>query len=186
MQIKLTCRHTRLSEALRTYIESRLEKLGSHLNGIIEAHAVLSVEKYRHLAEITIVANGLTIHAKQETEDMYASVDAVIEKLERQITKYKTRINRHQPRKARHAHRVGLKIIEPDDVWESSQPEPEHQHRVVDRRSFPTKPMTIDEALMQLDLIESDFLVFTNAQTDQVNVLHTREDRKYELIEPET
>jgi len=98
----------------------------------------------------------------------------------------RTRINRHQPRKARHAHRVGLKIIEPDDVWESSQPEPEHQHRVVDRRSFPTKPMTIDEALMQLDLIESDFLVFTNAQTDQVNVLHTREDRKYELIEPET
>jgi putative sigma-54 modulation protein len=118
---------------------------------------------------------------------MYASVDAVLEKLERQARKFKDRINRHQPRTSReerayHHAIIEMEISEGEAVHESPKDE---THRIVTREKVAMKPMNVDEAVMQLELLDEPFLVFSNADTSQVNVLYSRGDKSYGLIEPE-
>ena len=148
---------------------------------------VLSVEKHRHIAEINLHATGVRIHSREESSDMYASVDAVLEKLTRQVRKYKDRINRHQPLTDRELRMYQHAVVVPEPVNGDQHAEPtqESQHQVVQREKLPMKPMTLDEAILQFELVEEPFLVFTNAETSQVNVLYSRGDGSYGLIEPE-
>lgn len=193
MNITVTGRHMEMTDALKTYIQTGLEKVESHFDNAFEADVVLDVEKHRHIAEVNLHTNGVRIHSKEASADMYASVDAAIAKIEKQIRKYKDRINRHQPRTAREARDYHHAIISMDSAAdveaalaeESADTAVAIAHRVVHREKLSMKPMSVEEATMQLELVEDQpFLVFSNADTSEVNVLYAREDGTFGLIEP--
>ena len=183
MNLSVTGRHVEVTDALKSYVEGGLTKLRTHFDKVIDANVVLSVEKHRHIAEINLHANGIRIHGKESSSDMYASVDAVLGKLDKQIRRFKDRINNHQPRvskeDAAYSHGI-VQTIEDQEVEENG---PE-KHHVVNREKLSVKPMSVDEAVMQLELVDDLFVVFTNADTRQVNVIYSREDGTYGLIEP--
>lgn len=186
MNIMITGRHMEMTDALKAYIETGLGKLKTHFDKVIDVDVVLDVEKRRHIAEINLHANGVRIHGKESSQDMYASVDAVLAKLDKQVKKYKDRINRHQPRTSREARNYEHAIISFDAEYEEegNNGHP-REHQVVNHEKIPMKPMTVDEAVMQLDLVDDPFIVFANADTAQVNVLYKREDGAYGLIDPQ-
>lgn len=183
MRIAITGRHMDVTGALKDHIEGSLEKVRSHFDRVIDADVVLSVEKHRHIAEITLNANGIRIHGKEESEDMYASVDNVVSKLDKQIRKFKGRINHYQPRETKEdrAFQYNVIAVSADEEAEA----PANGHTVVLREQLTMKPMSVEEATMQLELANEEFLVFSNAETQKVNVLYSRNDGTYGLIEPQ-
>lgn len=184
MNITITGRHMEMTDALKSYVEGGLEKLRHHFDRVIDADVVLTVEKHRHIAEINLHANGIRINSKESSSDMYASVDTVMDRLNRQVRKYKTRINRHQPRAEKEARDYEHRVIE--FVSDEGEPSKEARaHQVVHHEHVALKSMTVDEAAMQLELVEEGFLVFSNADTQRVNVIHARDDGTYGLIEPQ-
>jgi len=186
MKASITGRHVDVTDALRAYIENGLQKLRTHFDRVIDADVVLTIEKHRHIAEMNLHANGVRINGKESSSDMYASVDAVLDKLDKQIRKFKDRINRHQPRNERETRKYHYQIIEMlKESAETPEPAVSPKHRVVFRERVPLKPMNVEEATMQLELIDEPFLVFSNADTEQVNVIYAREDGTYGLIEPQ-
>ncbi|HOK08250.1 MAG TPA: ribosome-associated translation inhibitor RaiA [Candidatus Hydrogenedens sp.] len=188
MNVHITCKHMESSEALKSYTENALKKLEHYFDKIIEANVIMDVEKHRHICEINLNANGVRIHSKESSPDMYASVDAVIEKLERQIRKFKEKIKNHKPRninETRKYKHVILELKEETPQKEETEEEPVIPHEIVHREHITLKPMTVDEALMQIQLLEEPFLVFINVDTSQVNVLYPRGNSTYGLIEPQ-
>jgi len=182
MQITVTFRHMETSPAVKKYAEEKISRVKKYLPDVIDAHVILSVEKIRHHAEITIVTNGITIYAEDETSDMYAAIDAVIDKIERQVKKYRDKITR---KKALHHNakeaRLRMQIFAPDSFEAQDEAA---ASVVVKNENFFAKPMSIDEAAMQMDLMHNNFLVFTNAKSEHINVIYRRKDGNYGLIEP--
>jgi putative sigma-54 modulation protein len=172
MQILLTGRNLEVTEALRRYAEEKVGKLQKYLERITSAHIVLSVEKYRQIAEVTLRVRDLTIRGEESTADLYSSIDLVVEKLERQVHRYKGKILRHASRSGR-----SQGSVVPREEGEGS--------RVVKTKRFAIKPMSLDEAILQMELLGHSFYVFRNAQTDEVNVVYRRHEDSYGLIEPE-
>jgi len=178
MQVIITGRHMEVTNALREYVTTKIEKLGKYLN-ILEAHVILSVEKYRHTAEVTIQAKRTKIHGQEETGDMYQAIDTVIDKIEKQIKKRKEKITSRRPKSVGEAGSPALGSVEPE-VSGGLLPPP----RVIRAEKFAVKPMSLDEASLQMELSQDGFLVFLNQETDQINVLYKRDDGNYGLIEP--
>ncbi len=186
MNVSVTGRHMEMTDALRSYIESGLGKIESHFDQAMDASVVLEVQKHRHIAEVNLHANGVRIHGKEASSDMYASVDAVMEKLDRQVRKHKDRINSHQPRRVKELRDYMHAIIstEPETPGDK-QADETFAHRVVHHEKLAMKPLVVDEAVLQLELVDEPFLVFFNADTSQVNVLYRRDDTTFGLIEPQ-
>lgn len=174
MQLSVKTRNLEITEALRSYAEEKLRRLSKYLENIVAVTAVLSVEKHRHLAEVTMRVRDLTIRAEESTDDLYSSIDLVVEKLERQILRYKERIVAHMARGARTEGRAAASV----SLAEGEPP-------VVKTKRFAVKPAEVDEAIMQMNLVGHSFYVFRNARTDEVNVVYRRRDGHYGLIEPE-
>jgi putative sigma-54 modulation protein len=185
MQVQISSRHMEMTDALKSYVEAGLEKLHSHFNKVIEADAVLTVEKHRHIAEITLHTNGIRIHGKESSSDMYASVDAVLSKLDKQVRKYRDRINNHKPRISKESRDYLHGIVEMVYHEGTETEAARSTHKIIEREKFAMKPMMVEEAALQLDLIDDIFLVFSNAETQQVNVIYARDDGTYGLIEPQ-
>lgn len=194
MNITITGRHMEMTEALKTYIEAGLGKIESYFDRVIDADVVLDVEKHRHLAEVNLHANGVRIHGRESSNDMYASVDAVIAKLERQVKKYKGRISKHKARATKEAMDYRHAIIsvpaaeeeEPHAASSDDNGVERVRHEIVHHEKLPMRSMSVDEAVMQLELAgDHPFLVFSNADTSRVNVLYAREDGTFGLIEPQ-
>jgi len=186
MNINITGRHMEMTDALKRYIEGALGKVTMHFDKVIDANVVLDVEKHRHIAEINLNANGVRIHGKEATDDMYASVDAVIAKIDRQVLKYKDRINRHQPRSAKEARQYQYAVLSTESENGVENEEVNDQfHNEVTRESLSMKPLSVDEAIMHLELVDDLFLVFVHADTSNVNVLYKHKDGTYGLIEPQ-
>ncbi len=177
MQILVTFRHMDATQALKAYAEEKIARVKKYLFDPIDVHVVLAVEKKRHMAEITIVTNGITIYAEEETLDMYSAIDVTIDKIERQVKKYKEKI---KGKKSNHSKRLSVKM----QVVSSESIESDTGHKVIKNKRFFVKPMSVEEAVMQMDLIHNDFLVFTNATSDEINVIYRRKDGDYGLIEP--
>jgi len=178
MQITVTGRHFEITDALRQRIESKISKLDRYLDGITDVHVVLSVEKHRHIAEINLQANGNSIRSLEETHDMYQAVDTVIDKVERQIRRQR---KKETDRKSRFVAKESEMIADEGIIGEMVKEQP----RVIRSRRFAIKPMSVDEAAMQMGLSNDDFLAFLNSETDQMNVMYKRRDGNYGLIEPE-
>lgn len=182
MRVSIAARHLDMTDAIRTHVESRLDKVRHHFDRVIDVDVVLSVEKHRHTAEVTVHANGVRIHGKETSTDMYASVDTAIGKIDRQILKFKDRKHRFQPKEGKVAV-VGPEAIEVPFEDRAEQPKPE-QKQVV-HEPIAVKPMSVDEAVMQLALRNDSFLVFRNAQTQEVNVVYAKKDGTIGHIDPE-
>jgi putative sigma-54 modulation protein len=175
MQTSVTFKNLDPSEHLKAYVSDKLDRFDKFLDNPAEANVVLAVEKFRHIAEINISGDKLSIIGKEETNDMYSAIDMVLDKLEKQIKKNKQKIReRRSTSKNRNRSLLDENYQLPDDEVE----------RQVKIRNIEYKPMDIEEAVLQMDLIEDNFLVFTNARSDQINVLYRRRDGHYGLIQP--
>jgi putative sigma-54 modulation protein len=193
--VRLTGRHVTITPAIHDYVNRKLESLHLDYPKIIEAHVILEVEKYRHSAEVILVcSNHITIEACEETNDMYAAIDAAVDKICRQMRKYKTRLmKKHRPRHDI-VHHLEEHVLEPEPVLlngngdrngngESDHEEGAH-HPVVRTERHPVKPMFIDEAVLQLEMSTRQFIVFMNARSSRVNVLYRRKSGEFGLIDP--
>ncbi len=181
--VKVTGRHLQITPAINDYATKKIESLHLDYPKIIEAHVILEVEKYRHSAEMVLVcSNHITIEACEETNDMYAAIDAVTDKVARQMRKYKTRLMRkHRPRKDVVEH-LDEQVLHPEPV-EEEEGDGTH-HPIVRTERYPVKPMFVDEAVLQLEMSHRQFLVFRNAQSSRMNVLYRRKAGDFGLIEP--
>lgn len=162
-----------ITPALKDYVEKRVGKITKYFDTLGEITVVLTVAKGRHIVEVTVPVNGMLLRGEESTTDMYASIDLVIEKLERQIEKYKTKI----------ARKLRSGVFK--DVPTETRDHERDEFEVVKIKRFAIKPMTTEEAITQMNLINHDFFVFTNAETEDVNVIYRRKDGGYGLIEPE-
>jgi len=175
MQTSVTFKNLDSSDHLRSYVADKLDRLDKYLDNPAEANVVLTVEKFRHTAEINIAGDRLSIIGKEETNDMYSAIDMALDKLEKQIKKNKQKIReRRTSSKSRNRS-----MLEEDGIL----PE-EDGERQIKIMNIEYKPMDVDEAVLQMDLIEDNFLVFTNAKSDQINVLYRRRHGHYGLIQP--
>jgi len=173
MRFSIRGKNIDVTGALKEYVEKKVGKLEKYFDMELSAHVALSVEKDRHIVEVTVPLDGIILRGEEENPDMYTSIDLVVDKLERQVKKYKTKINR----KLRHQEKPSLET--------RSGIEDEDEPRVVRVKRFPMKPMSVEEALMQMNLVGHDFFVFCNADTERVNVVYRRKDGDYGLIEPD-
>ncbi len=181
MRINVTFRHMETSEPVRNYIEEKLPKIKKYIDEPVEAQVVLSVEKkIRHKVEVSLTAKGITIKATEETSDMYAAIDGVLDKLDRQLKRYKDKIKDHKPSRGRE-RRVEKTIYTAESIDEG-HPEPS----IIRSDSFQVKPMSVDEAVMQMDLLDKEFLVFTDSLSAEINVVYRRKDGNYGLIVPQS
>lgn len=172
MHTSVTFKNIEPSENLRAYAKDKLDRFDRFLDSPAEANVVLSVEKFRHIAEINIIGRKLNIVGKEETNDMYSAIDMVMDKIGKQLKKNKEKIR---------DRRGGAKISE--FAAENISFEEAGRKRVM-VKNIEYKPMDVDEAIMQMDLVTDNFLVFSNAKTDQINVLYRRKDGNLGLIQP--
>ena len=170
MNIIVNGRHLDVTPALKNYAEEKLKKFDRYLSNITEAVVTLTVEKYRHKAEVLLKANGMMIQAEGVTGEIYSSIDEVVEKLEKQVKKYKEKLV---------SHRKG----EGKTVAAPLSKEAE-QGKIIKKKRFDMKPMSPDEAAMQMELLDKNFFVFSNHATGEINVIYRRTDGNFGLIEP--
>jgi len=175
MKVNVSGKNINVTQALKDYAEKKVGKLERFFDSHVEAQVTLSVEKDRHIVEVTMPLNinGMLLRGETETADMYSSIDLVVDKLEKQIEKYKTKILRNIKKPPLKNNITEVKEFEAD------------QPKIVKVKRFAIKPMDVEEAVMQMELLGHDFFVFSNAETDQVNVVYKRRDGNYGLIEPE-
>ncbi|MCG0275598.1 MAG: ribosome-associated translation inhibitor RaiA [Thermosediminibacteraceae bacterium] len=178
MKVTVSGKNIEITPALREYAEKKIGKLGKHLNYLnndnLEAQVTLHVQKERHIVEVTIPVNDIILRGEEETQDMYSAIDLVAEKLEKQIEKYKTKITK------------ALRKDFPKNIVALQDEEHEEEElKVVKVKRFAVKPMNVEEAILQMNLLGHNFFVFTNAETEQINVVYKRKDGDYGLIVPE-
>ncbi len=185
MKIMTYGKNIDITPALKDYAVEKVSKIGKYFDGEPqEAQVSMQVEKDRHIVEVTAYINGLILRGEEETHDMYASIDGVIEKLERQVHKYKTKINR-KIRERKTMYKEEYKEERTEEIYnENNREEDEFEPEIVKTKKFAIKPMNVKEAVMQMDLLGHDFFVFSNAETEEVNVVYKRKDGNYGLIEP--
>ncbi|NLD48636.1 MAG: ribosome-associated translation inhibitor RaiA [Clostridiaceae bacterium] len=177
MKIIVSGKNIEVTEALRSKVEKKIGKLEKYFHSEIEAHVTMSVQKSRQIVEVTIPFSGGVLRAEERNGDMYASIDKVIDSLERQIRKNKTKLQRK-------FHEGGFKV---ENMQFDDQPglEEEQEYNIVRTKKFAIKPMAVEEAILQMNLLGHEFFMFSNAETLESNVVYRRKDGNYGLIEPE-
>lgn len=182
MQITITGRNIEITSAIRNHVEERLRtKLKKFFHSIMEAHVVLMLQRFEHICEITLNVGKLTLHAHEKTSDLYVSIDKVVDKLERQLDKHRKKLQKHRTRADTGEQALHLQIDVLDGVDVDSSAE---RPNVIYTGEVDLKPMSVDEAVTQMDLFDQEFLVFRNSETERVNVLYRRKDGNYGLIDP--
>ncbi len=186
MQFFITGRHLELTDDIRVHVEKKIGKVEDILNNVIEANVILDVQGHRYVTEVTLMARRATFHAQAETEDVFASIDEAVDKIDKQIRRHKERIKDRRHRFSRREAALQLTGIEEAESAETLDTDDEAEARQIVRipERFAPKPMTADEAAMQLEVSQDDFVMFLNAQTEQVNVVYCRRNGDYGWIEP--
>lgn len=173
-----------VTDALREYAEKKLSRLERYFETPPQSdvNVTLSVTKGQQTVEVSIPLPGVLLRAEVKSEDMYASIDSVVDKLERQIRKHKTKINR----KFRQTGSERIFFKEDAGVAASvaaPAADEEEVFELVRTKRFSMKPMDVDEAILRMNMVGHSFFVFSNAETKEVNVVYRRNDGKYGLIE---
>ncbi len=176
MDITVTFRHTDPIESLKAYAEEKVSKIKKYLDTPMEAHVVLSVEKFRHQADVSLSVNGTRIKGVEETGDMYSAIDQVMDKIEKQVKRH---ISKTRSRRSENINERESLSDEKEESAALLQEEPQ-----IEIEKMVAKPMDTDEAAMQLDLSRQDFLVFRNARSNEINVIYKKGDGNLRLIEP--
>jgi putative sigma-54 modulation protein len=179
MKCSVTFRHMKPSEPIREFAEEKVDKLSKLIDNGGEAHVTLSVEKHLHCAHVELMTHGsLRLRGEEKSEDMYASIENAIEKIIKQVKRYRSKIRDHK-RDVQPGKELGHKIFGP-------LPEEEEIHKgpqIVRQETIIAREMNVDDAVMQMDLLNTDFLVFTNSISHHVNVVYRLPDGHYGLIE---
>jgi putative sigma-54 modulation protein len=212
MQLSSTFRHMDASQAVREYAAEKLDKIRKYFNkDPISAHAVFAVERgFNHVADINItLPNGIVINAKEVTEDMYSSIDLATARIERQVRKWKEKIRDHKPhggpgtefrevvipaeeleprpgaegRTPGRAKVAKAKGEKGEKAGKAGKAPPSPGFRVVKDETFSARAMSVEDAVMQLNLLGDDLIVFTDAGTKSISILYRRKDGNYGLIE---
>jgi len=174
MQVTVIGRHIEATDALKQYAQDKFSRLEKYLPKNVQAVITLSVvKKVHHIAEAVIKSNGVLIQASEETEEMYSAIDLLIEKIERRVRRYKEKLvdHKHQTNKTA-----------------ALAPSPSSQEdripQIIKIKRFDLKPMLPEEAVMQMELLDKDFFIFSNAGSGHINVIYKRKDGNVGLIEP--
>ncbi|MGN1399878.1 MAG: ribosome hibernation-promoting factor, HPF/YfiA family [Bacillus sp. (in: firmicutes)] len=187
MDFNIRGENIEVTPALREYVEKKIRKLEKYFTNTPNANVYVNLKVYNDKTckvEVTVPMPNLVLRAEERNADMYAAIDTITDKLERQIRKHKTKVNR----KFRAAHDTPETYTElfatndeetdPSDVVEAEELE------IVRNKRFDLKPMDSEEAILQMNLLGHSFFVYTNAETEMTNVVYKRSDGRYGLIEP--
>jgi putative sigma-54 modulation protein len=189
MQLSVTFRHMDATDALKAYAQEKVERIRKYFPDPIKAHVVLACDRgYNHVADVMITLhNGIVIKGEETTEDMYSSIDLVMAKIERQCRRYKEKIRNHKGSESIHGVREIVHSVVEMRMAEEAQHIEEaplkEDFKIIKKSKFFTQPLSPSEAVMQMNLLGNDFLVFTNASSHEVNVVYRRADGTYGLIE---
>ncbi|HHT51327.1 MAG TPA: ribosome-associated translation inhibitor RaiA [Eubacteriaceae bacterium] len=173
MRLTISGRNMVVTEGIKNKLEKQIQKLDKYFDPSTDVTATLSVEKNRHILEVTIPINGAILRAEESTDDMYNTIDRVMDKLDRQIRRHRTKLEKR-------LKNGSFKF----DTKELQNKEEEKEPKLVRTKRFAMKPMPVEEALLQMELLGHNFFVFSNGDTDEVNVVYKRKDGNYGLIEP--
>ena len=176
MEVQVRGRNIQVTPALKDYVEKRLSKLDKYVDNYNfgEAQVTMKVEKESHRVEVTIPVSGMILRGEETTGDMYGSIDLVVEKLEKQVNKYKGRLSKR-----------GRVFNDLPVISEVQTPVEDDAPRILRNKRFNMKPMSAEEAVLQMNMLGHSFFVFSNADNDRANVVYKRKDGNYGLIEPE-
>lgn len=164
-----------ITPSLREYVEKRVGKVTKYFDNVGNITVLLNVIKGRHIVEVTVpIQGGVLLRGEEATMDMYTSIDLVVEKLERQIHKQKTKLERRFRAGGFKAEALAAQPIPQDE---------DEDYKVVKQKKFVVKPMDVQEAIMQMNLLNHNFFVFRDSETEDVNVVYRRDDGNYGLIE---
>jgi len=172
MQISVTFRQIEPSEALKNYVTERLQKFKRYLDGPVEAHVVLGLEKFRHLADVTIDSNGRIIKGRDENADMYAAIDLVMDKIDMQLKKLRDKLRDVKGDRSRAAAPVEV-------------PEESPEMPTVRRKKVEVPALQLADALEMMQSGNDNLLVFTNVTTGALGILFRRQDGQFVLVEPD-
>jgi len=174
MNINYTARHTSITPEIKKHAERRLRAIEKLLGYPVEADLILSVEKYRHKAEINIKIKGTTLNTVEETHDMFSSMGLAFDRLEKRVKKEREKLRERKRRKNREI----VSAAPPQDTEKQSA-------RVIPSRDYSLKPMSVEEALLQLETRRTEVFVFRKFESEKWAVLYRREDGNFGLVEPE-
>jgi putative sigma-54 modulation protein len=173
MQTDITFKNIDSSDALKDYAFKRLSKMDKYIDRTAEAHVVLSVEKRRHKADVTLTADGAVINAVVITEDLYSAIDMVMDKLERQIKKHKEKLQ---------AKKTQSKI---PPAAAASHISKKPKQRLIYEKNYAVNPMSVEEALELIEEAPERFVIFQNTESKQLNLIYKRQDGRLALVEPQ-
>ena len=176
MKISVTFRSAEGENWQKEYVEERLKKLIKYIDNPVDARVILSVEKFRNTAEINLMANGLNINSREEEKDVHMAIDNAIEKIERQLKKRKEKIRGFKTNASRMEELGGGES--PSEEDDESQ-----ESRVVETRNIVLKPMSIDDAVLEMETSKNRFVVYRDSSTENVAIIYRRDDGKFALME---
>jgi putative sigma-54 modulation protein len=185
MDITVKGKNIEVTEALESYIKKKLGKIGRFFDRISDVQVMLSTGGSKssgiiQKVEVTARIDGKIIRAQEATSDMYASVDLVVDKLERRIKTFKGKLMN------RGRGRVSEKAEETEEVTRQEEAEEALSDRIIRRKRLTITPMSVEEALLQMELLGHDFFIFINADTSEINIVYSRKEGGYGLIEVTT
>ena len=183
MRIEITGRQIEVTPALREFATDKLRKLEKLLGGPLDVHVVLAIEKHRHMAEIQVKSRTAVLSGTEETEDLYASISEVVDKLERQALRHKEKVTGRK-------RREGIRAADAAAVLEGDGPsapetDDELPTRIIRSERYRLKPLTPEDAVLELDATGEELLVYRDADTYRVNVVFRRKDGNFDLVDPE-
>jgi putative sigma-54 modulation protein len=176
VKIIITSKNLNTSDHLRETIESKMQKLGKYFHSDIVSNVTLSMEKDRQKIEATITANGTIFRAEETTPDIYTGVDKIVDKLQSQMSKYKSKLI------TKHKDNISMGIAF-EDLPDFDDEGSDGDIEIVKKKKFELLPMTAEEAILQIELVDHTFFVFLNMDTDGIGVVYKRKDGKYGLLE---
>jgi putative sigma-54 modulation protein len=176
MQVSVTFRNTGSESWFKDYVTERLNRIQKYIDKPVEAHVVLSVEKFRNVAEINIMAKGINLVGKEEAKDMQLAIDNVIDKIERQIKKHKEKSREHKSNASRAEEPGGLRAG-------SAAFEEEPKLRVVETRKIVLKPMSLEEAILEMEGSKNRFVIYRDSDSENISVVYRRDDGNFALLE---
>ncbi len=181
MNVVITGRHFDVTEGMKAHVNDKIAKLDKFHSKALEAHIILSVEKFRHNAEITIVGKNMKLTSRETTSDMYASIDAAIASLDKQLAKLHDKVKEHRVKgSSSRIREIATRIFAIKGYFkgekESTGP------KIVETKRVAEKPMSAEEAVEELNISRSEFIVFRNSQDDKINVIYKRKDGDFGLI----
>jgi putative sigma-54 modulation protein len=177
MNTTVTFRNTEAEDWLKEYVDKKLSRLERYIDKPIDASVTLSVEKFRNVAEIKLLAKGVNLNGREEAKEMVLAIDTVIDKVERQIKKYKEKTRNHKENSSK-GIREDLDQLLPEEFEED-----EEQQRISKIMRVALKPMSVDDAILEMDESKNRFIIFRDASTDKVSVVYRKDDDDYILVE---